>query len=108
MLGHSHPRSGDDNRDRRGNVERVQPVAAGAAHVQDFTGARRSVEFRLHGTLSQFAGECSNLIDGLTFLRECRKKIGFRLRRSFFRNELAHCLRDLRGRKRFLLFQLFL
>ena len=93
MLGDRHlATSANQESDRRGYVEGVQAVAAGAADVQYLARARDfGVERRNDGFGAQFAGERGDFSRGLDFSGQRAKKIGaLRSSRNSLVNE--HCV----------------
>src|SRR5579871_5966916 len=70
MLGDRHFSRGADNRHGCRDVERVEPVAARAADVQDGALAGFSVERRHDGFCAKFARESGDFGGGLRFKGE--------------------------------------
>ena len=90
MFGHGDSGRGDDNCHCGRNVECAEPVAAGAADVEDFARARFRVERRVNGPGAQIPGKGGDFADGFSFAREGGEEIGFARHRNLFANEVAH------------------
>ena len=84
VLGHGHAGGGAQDGAGGGNVERAQPVAAGANDVEDFPRAGFGVERRRNGFLAQRGGKRGDFLRRLAFLRERDEKIRLRFARRWF------------------------
>ncbi len=90
VLGDGDARGGAENRGGGGDVERVQSVAAGAAHIEDLAGARGVIERHGHGHCAQRVGEGGDLLRRLAFAGERAEKIRLYFGRDGFGDKLRH------------------
>src|SRR5205823_6603350 len=70
MLGHGHAGGGAKDGGGRGDVDRAEPVAAGADDIEDFARTGFGVNRRRDGFAQQFAGKRGDFSGRLDFLRE--------------------------------------
>src|SRR6185437_2750004 len=85
VLGDRHARRGADDGHGGGNIEGVQPITAGAAHVENLVRiAPGRVERRLDGFFAQCFREGGDFPDGLAFQSEAAQKIRFQSRGHIF------------------------
>ena len=95
VFGDGDTRGSDHERDGCRNVESVQPVAPGAADVEDFARARLRVDRGREGSRSQFESKGGDFSGRLAFASQRGEKIRFNLGRDLFIDELSDRLRDL-------------
>jgi len=77
MLGYVQARPGDHKTDSRRNVDRVRPVAAGAAGIDD----QREVVLDVQAPLAHCGGGADDLGDGFALYRKRgQERAGLRLR----------------------------
>ena len=87
MLGDGDAGSGADDGGGRGDVERAQPVAAGADNVENFAGTGFGIQRRRDGFVAQGAGKRRDFSGRFAFLSERGQKIRLGFRRDFFVGE---------------------
>jgi hypothetical protein len=96
MFGDRHACGRANQRDRGRNVEGVQPIAAGAADIEDFVGgAPLRIDRRQNGFGAQIPGERGDLGDRLPFAGQFRQEIGLELRGDTFSQQLLAGQSDL-------------
>ena len=107
VLGHGDARRRANDGDGGRDVERVQPVAPGAADIEDLALACRGVERGLHGQLAKLSGEGSDLFGRLAFLRQCRQEPSLGFGGNGFADQMADGRLDLLVRQVFPAAKLF-
>ena len=95
VFGDQHSRRRRNERDRRGDIKRAQPVAAGADDVENFPSANSRIERRLDGFVAQGAGKRGDFAGGFTFLCQRVEESGFDSGRNFLIGKLFHGEMDL-------------
>ena len=90
MFGDHDPGGGADKRNGGGDIESVEPVAAGAADIEDWAGAGFGVEGRGDGFGAERAGEGGDFRRGLDFKGKLAEKIGFQPGWNRFIGELGN------------------
>ena len=77
MFGNGNSRGCGNQRDGRGDVERVQPISAGAADIEDFTSPSLGIERERDTFFAQLARERCDFFGRLAFGCKCNQELSF-------------------------------
>ena len=101
MFGHRHSRSRGHQRHGGGDIERIHPVSAGAANVQNLPGAGLLVHGRFNGQEAQFPGESANFLRRLALPRKGVEESGLDLDAGRDAGQFSDGVVNLLGSQRF-------